>query len=146
MAFVSTETTLEAAMKTLRWVLFVVLVLAFVALAGCSSTTSTTSKTPTSSAGGAGASRPGGSAGSGSDSVGISNFAFDPADLTVKVGAKVTWTNHDSVQHTVTADGGGFDSGPIGQGATFSFTFAKAGTYKYHCAVHPQMTGQITVQ
>lgn len=78
-------------------------------------------------------------------SVKIASFAFDPASLTVKVGATVTWTNSDSPSHTVTADDGSFGSGSIATGATFKQTFAKAGTYAYHCAIHPSMKATIVV-
>ena len=40
---------------------------------------------------------------------------------------------------------GGFDSGNIAQGATYEWTAAAAGTYKYHCKIHPAMTGTVTV-
>ncbi len=75
----------------------------------------------------------------------IANFAFAPAGLTVKVGGTVTWTNADSATHTVTADNGSFDSGHLAPGTTFKQTFAKAGTYAYHCSIHSSMTGTITV-
>lgn len=79
-------------------------------------------------------------------SVTIANFAFSPASLTVKVGTKVTWTNNDSTTHTVTADQGAFDAGNLPPGQSFSFTFTKAGTYNYHCSIHPSMTATIVVQ
>jgi plastocyanin len=63
----------------------------------------------------------------------------------VKTGTKVTWTNMDSVTHTVTADQGAFNS-PVPPGNSFSFTFTKAGTYTYHCMIHPSMTATIVVQ
>jgi len=88
---------------------------------------------------------PGASAAAG-QSVTIQNFAFAPNALTVPVGASVTWTNNDTTQHTVTADDGSFDSGPIQPGATFSQTFSAAGTFTYHCNIHPNMTATITVQ
>jgi plastocyanin len=78
--------------------------------------------------------------------VSISNFAFSPANLTVKVGSTVTWTNQDSVEHTVVADDDSFKSNTIASGSTFSQTFTKAGTVGYHCGIHPSMKGQITVQ
>ncbi len=84
-------------------------------------------------------------AGGGSGAVTLAGFAFSPSSLTVKAGTTVTWTNHDGVTHTVTADGGSFDSGHLASGATFSRTFATAGTFSYHCAIHPSMTGTITV-
>lgn len=83
--------------------------------------------------------------GSTAGTVQIANFAFTPSSLTVKVGTTVTWTNTDSVSHTVTADDGSFTSGKIATGSTFKETFAKAGTYAYHCAIHSSMTGTITV-
>ena len=80
------------------------------------------------------------------NAVTISNFAFSPATITVPVGTTVTWTNKDSASHTVTADDGkAFDSKGIAQGATFTFTFATAGTYAYHCAVHPDMKATVIV-
>jgi plastocyanin len=97
-------------------------------------------------------------AGGGNAAVVIKNFAFTPQTITVKAGTTVTWTNQDSVQHTVTsADAIGvtanvtsdFDSGLLGQGQTFSFTFTKAGTYFYLCTPHramPAMHGEVIVQ
>ena len=81
------------------------------------------------------------------DKVTIANFAFSPADITVKAGTTVTWTNNDSVAHTVTETDGqtGPASGDIGSGSAYTFTFSKAGTYHYHCAIHPSMTGTVTV-
>jgi plastocyanin len=76
----------------------------------------------------------------------IKGFAFDPASITIKAGESVTWTNQDSPTHTITADNGEFDSGNIASGATYSFTFAKAGTYPYHCTIHPSMKGTVVVQ
>ncbi len=79
------------------------------------------------------------------------SFAFSPATLTIKAGTTVTWKNTTSAAHTVTSDDGKtFDSGtsnPIAaQGGTFSFTFTKAGTFAYHCAIHPFMKATIIVQ
>ena len=79
-------------------------------------------------------------------SVSIANFSFTPATLSVSVGTTVTWTNNDSVTHTVTADQGAFDSNNLSPGNTFSFTFSQAGTYPYHCKIHPSMMGTIQVQ
>jgi len=79
-------------------------------------------------------------------SVTIESFLFNPASLTIKAGETVTWTNKDSVAHTITEDKGIFDSGSVNSGATYSFTFKTAGTFTYHCAIHPSMTGKIIVQ
>jgi plastocyanin len=75
----------------------------------------------------------------------IANFAFSPSTLDIKVGTTVTWTNEDSAPHTVTANDGSFASNDLNQGASFSFTFTTAGTYAYHCGVHPGMKATITV-
>jgi plastocyanin len=76
--------------------------------------------------------------------VAIDNFAFSPATLNVKMGQQVTWTNKQDVEHTVTADGGTFDH-PMPPNATFSFTFPKAGSFAYHCRIHPSMKGTVVV-
>lgn len=77
--------------------------------------------------------------------VSISNFAFMPQNITINPGMTVTWTNNDSVTHTVTADNGMFNSGNLAPGQSFSFTFPSTGTFTYHCSIHPSMTGTVTV-
>jgi plastocyanin len=76
----------------------------------------------------------------------MNNRAYDPARVTVKIGDTVTWVNQDSPQHDVVADNGEFKSSLFDKGATFSYTFTKAGTYPYHCSIHPGMTGTVVVQ
>ena len=125
--------------KALTFLSIAVLAIALLALVGCAGSTPA-ANTPSTSA------TPAPGAGTAAASVAISNFAFSPADLTVKVGDSVTWTNNDSVAHTITSDAGDFDSGSIAQGATYTHKFDKAGTVSYHCAVHPSMTAKITVQ
>jgi plastocyanin len=58
----------------------------------------------------------------------------------------VTWTNRDTVPHTVTGDSGAWDSGQIQPGATFSHAFDQPGTYAYHCSIHPFMHGMVVVK
>jgi len=70
---------------------------------------------------------------------------FSPEELTINVGDTVTWTNDDDSPHTVTADDGQFDSGNMGEGATWSYTFTEVGTYDYRCDYHSSMTATITV-
>ncbi len=77
--------------------------------------------------------------------VSINNFAFMPASVTVTAGSTVTWTNNQSVTHTVTADDGSFDAGRLSPGQMFSMTFSAAGTIAYHCNIHPFMHGMIVV-
>ena len=78
--------------------------------------------------------------------VNIAGQAFNPASVTVSVGDSVTWTNADGVAHTATADDASFDTGNIAAGGSDSITFATAGSFSYHCAIHPAMTGTVTVQ
>jgi plastocyanin len=75
----------------------------------------------------------------------IASFAFS-TPLTVSAGSTVTVTNTDSADHTVTADDGGFDVS-VGSGQTVTFTApAKAGTFAYHCTIHPSMHGTLIVK
>ena len=78
--------------------------------------------------------------------VSISGFAFQSANLTVKAGTTVTWTNKDPMAHTVTADDGSFDSGTMKTDATYSHAFTKAGTFSYYCSPHPFMKATVIVQ
>ena len=75
----------------------------------------------------------------------IDNFPFTPAELTVKVGDTVTWTNHDDIPHTVVS-AGKFRSKAMDTDNSFSFTLTSAGDYKYFCSLHPHMTGMIKVE
>ena len=76
--------------------------------------------------------------------VGIANFAFTPAALTVTAGSTVTWTNGDTATHTVTFDNGP-DCGSLATGNSTTVTFSTPGTYAYHCKIHASMKGTITV-
>jgi plastocyanin len=71
--------------------------------------------------------------------------SFSPNPVEVKVGETVTWINDDSGRHTVTSKDGVFDSGMMGKGQSFSYTFDKAGEYTYHCEPHPNMVGTVVV-
>jgi plastocyanin len=90
-----------------------------------------------------------------------SDYFCDPSffgavcETIVSVGDTVTWNNVQGV-HTVTEcdtthtvcppEGGGFDSGIMTQGATFSHAFPDPGTFNYYCAIHPDtMQGRIVV-
>jgi plastocyanin len=79
------------------------------------------------------------------NTVSIQNFAFSPAAVTVRVGTTVTWTNKDADAHTVTSSDGQLHSPVLQTGATFSHTFAQAGSYHYLCTIHPFMTAVVTV-
>jgi plastocyanin len=76
----------------------------------------------------------------------IQNFLFAPEGLTVAPGATVTVVNQDTANHTLTEKDHSFDTGNIPGNATGTFTApTKAGTYPYICAIHPFMTGTLTV-
>jgi plastocyanin len=104
-------------------------IMGVVAVSGCTNTNNTNS-----------------SANLGPNAVAIQNFAFNPATLTVKAGTTVKWVNLDSTTHQVVSDTGLFDSGDLGNGKSFSYTFNQTGNYPYHCRIHPSMTGSIVVQ
>lgn len=82
----------------------------------------------------------------GSVVINIENFAFEPGEITVATGTKVTWLNKDKVPHTATGDDEGFDSGILKQGEEFSDVFASPGTFGYHCIPHPKMKARIIVK
>lgn len=73
----------------------------------------------------------------------IQNFAFSPDSVTISSGDTVKWTNMDSTAHTIT--GNDFSSGNLNKGDSYENTFSKAGTYEYHCSIHPSMTGTVIV-
>ncbi|MFE4723035.1 cupredoxin family copper-binding protein, partial [Streptomyces sp. NPDC056728] len=77
----------------------------------------------------------------------ITGMKFATPKLTVKVGETVKWVNEDTAPHTVTTTSGPakLDSGTLQKGDSWSYTFTKAGTYEYYCAVHPDMKASITV-
>lgn len=78
--------------------------------------------------------------------VDIKSMAFAPGKVTMKRGSVVIWTNNDSVSHTVTADNGdGPKSKTLAPGQIYTFVFDKAGTFSYHCSLHTQMKGTVTV-
>lgn len=76
----------------------------------------------------------------------LANKAYSPDNVSVAVGATVTWMNSDSIAHTSTSDTNGWNSGVVAPGGQFSFTFQTAGTFPYHCAIHPGMVGTVVVR
>ncbi|HEY5530671.1 MAG TPA: cupredoxin family copper-binding protein [Candidatus Anoxymicrobiaceae bacterium] len=115
-----------------------------IAVAGCGGGTTTTRTSPsvTQPKGSTQSTGPAGTAQA--NTVTIKDLAFNPGALTIKVGDTVSWMNNDSTAHTVTATG--FDSGVLQPGSEFKHTFTAAGTFDYHCSIHPSMTGTIVVQ
>ena len=127
----------------------VVLLLGFAAGCGDSDDEETATSTTEASSDAAPESNPedGGATG---DAVSISDFSFEPEELTVSSGTAVTWTNGEGDPvHTVTSDDGApaeFDSDDIDPGGTFEFTFEEAGEYPYVCKIHASMNGTVTVE
>jgi plastocyanin len=115
---------------------------AALALAACSSGSSAAPSSAASSAPSvAAASAPA----AGGAAVTIKGFAFTPPTISAKVGETITWTNQDAASHTVTLDDKSVDSGNIATNATYSHAFTAAGSFPYHCQIHPQMKGTITI-
>ena len=82
----------------------------------------------------------------GPNEIGIDNFKFSPATLTVPRGTKVTWINNDDVPHLIVNVENRFKQSPVlDSDQRFSVTLMKAGTYNYFCSLHPMMQGKIIV-
>jgi plastocyanin len=130
-------------------------IFAVLLLAACSSSGATTAPSAAASAAppaaaSASAAAPAGaacaeSAAAGSVAVAVKDFAFGPADITAKVGDTITFTNGDSAPHTATLDDGTCTTGTINPGSADGLTFTAAGTYPFHCKIHSNMKGTITV-
>ena len=133
------------AVPDVKTLLITALSVAALAAAGCGSGSSSGSK-----GSGYGAPPPtttkAAAASPGTDAVGIADFKFAPATLTVDKGAKVTFSNSDTAPHTATADDKSFDTGTLNKGDKKSVTLGKPGTYKYHCSFHAFMEGEIVVK
>ncbi|MFH1229654.1 MAG: cupredoxin family copper-binding protein [Candidatus Aenigmatarchaeota archaeon] len=83
----------------------------------------------------------------GTNAVSIKSFAFNPANLTVKVGTTVTWTNEDTASHTIVSDTGSeISSNSLSNGQNYSHTFNTVGNFDYHCSIHPSMKAKIIVE
>ncbi len=81
----------------------------------------------------------------------MKDLAFQPKTIRIKAGTTVAWANQDNFPHTVTSGAnrvsdGRFDSGNLGPGKTFQFTFTEAGTFPYFCRFHREMSGMIVVE
>lgn len=68
--------------------------------------------------------------------VSVQDEVFSPPMTHVNPGGSLSWSNDGVEQHTITADDGSFDSGPLDPGQTFQVTFANPGSYPYYCSIH----------
>lgn len=78
--------------------------------------------------------------------ISIKDFKFSSDSATINAGMSVVWTNNDDATHKIVENNGLFESGNLAQGESFAYTFASAGTYSYHCSIHPSMKGTVTVK
>jgi plastocyanin len=136
-------------------------VAALLTLAACSSSSSST---PAATSAGGGASAPAASSAAGSGGAGgalacatadagatatatvtIKGFKFSPQPIQAKVGDVIAWSNQDTAPHSATMDDGSCDTKPIDPGKSAMLTFTAAGTYTYHCSVHPATMKDFTV-
>jgi plastocyanin len=77
-----------------------------------------------------------------SANVTIQSFAFNPQVVKIAAGGSVTWTNQDGTTHTVTFSD---STQTLSNGASYTRKFDTAGTFTYHCSIHPSMTGTVEV-
>ena len=124
---------------------FGVILLAGLCLTACSSSTPAPSPTPNPTP----TPTPTGGAANVSMINGASNLtttAFSPSPLNVAVGTTVTFVNNDITTHDAKADNGGFTTPFISPGSSAAVKLSTAGSFVYHCTIHPGMVGTIVVQ
>ena len=78
--------------------------------------------------------------------VNIEDLKYKPAEIKIKVGETVAWTNNDDREHTITADDNAFKSGPLRTGKTYRHKFTSAGRYPYHDDHFGRMKGVVIVE
>jgi plastocyanin len=78
--------------------------------------------------------------------VDIEDLKYKPAEIKIKVGETVAWTNNDDREHTITADDNSFKSGPLRTGKTYRRKFTSAGRYPYHDDHFGRMKGVVVVE
>lgn len=72
--------------------------------------------------------------------------AYNPNPINISRGTTITWVNNDTAPHDATSDSRSWNTGTIGPGGSASVTFETAGTFPYHCTIHPNMIGTVNVQ
>ena len=81
----------------------------------------------------------------GASTKGAAAFSPNPFTESIATRSEVIWANNDGTTHHIVSDEPLFDSGNMGNGETYTFTFTAAGTYTYHCSIHPAMVGTIVI-
>ena len=107
---------------------------------------STAASAPAGSAAGGGACATAPAGSTATVTVTIKGFAYSPQPVQAKVGDIVAWSNQDTAPHSATMDTAGCDTDTINVGATGMLVFNQAGTYTYHCAIHPTQMKDFTVE
>jgi plastocyanin len=126
-------------------IFFLIIVLTIFNLIGCSKNNYGTNSNYN------GGNNSGSNSSPGANEVCMQNFAFISASRTIAAGTKINWTNKENTTHSVVRGTQGnpngiFNSGDLGSGGSFSYTFNTAGTFNYYCSHHTYMTGTIIVQ
>ena len=117
--------------RTLAWLGGIALVVAACSSGGSSGAAGGSACTP--------------AAGTGAVTVSIEDFEFAPAAITAKVGDLITFSNAGAVPHNATLDAGGCATPDVQPGSSGGLRFTVAGSYPFHCTIHTQMKGTITV-
>jgi plastocyanin len=81
----------------------------------------------------------------GAVAVSIKDFEFNPAAISAKVGQAIAFSNTGFEPHNATLDAGGCATATLQTNNSDGLVFTAAGTYPFHCTVHTQMHGTITV-
>jgi plastocyanin len=76
----------------------------------------------------------------------INGMRFEPANITVKPGATVTWVQDSTMPHSISGTNGGLRSDTLSRGQQYSYTFVQSGRFDYACGIHPSMKGSIVVE
>lgn len=79
--------------------------------------------------------------------VSIREYRYEPAEVRIRVGDSVRWTNHEKrTSHSVLfAAEGGLESERMFPDESWTRRFEKAGRYEYRCGPHPEMKGVVVV-
>lgn len=77
----------------------------------------------------------------------LDSLKFDPQTWDVSAGGTVTWTNSGTIAHVLISGetGGPIKSGTLNANDSYSTVFDTAGTFHYHCSIHPVMKGTVVV-
>jgi len=75
----------------------------------------------------------------------IDNFTFSPTPIRIAAGTMVKWTNRDDIPHSILCPALDVHSHALDTGDSFTYVFAKPGTFDYLCGIHPHMHGQVIV-